>query len=37
MIMFEVPICCQFVRCTQPVAKFSEGRPPWQKAILYSM
>ncbi|CAF0986955.1 unnamed protein product [Rotaria sordida] len=37
MIMFEVPICCQFVRYTQPVASFSEKRPPWQKAILYSL
>ncbi|CAF1018969.1 unnamed protein product [Rotaria sordida] len=37
MIMFEVPICCQFVRYTQPVANFSEKRPPWQKAILYSL
>jgi len=37
MIMFEVPICCQFVSYTQPVARFSEKRPPWQKAILYSL
>jgi len=37
MIMFEVPICCQFVQFTQPVAKFSERRPPWQKAMLYSL
>jgi len=37
MIMFEVPICCQFVSYTQPVARFSERRPPWQKAVLYSI
>jgi hypothetical protein len=37
MIMFEVPICCQFVSYTQPVARFSEKRPAWQKAILYSI
>ncbi len=37
MIMFEVPICCQFVSYTQPVARFSEKRPAWQKAMLYSM
>jgi hypothetical protein len=37
MIMFEVPILCQFVSFTQPAARFSEKRPPWQKAILYSM
>ncbi|CAF0947214.1 unnamed protein product, partial [Didymodactylos carnosus] len=37
MIMFEVPICCQFVEFTQPVARFSEKRPPWQKALLYSI
>jgi hypothetical protein len=37
MIMFEVPICCQFVSYTQPVARFSERRPAWQKAMLYSM
>ncbi|CAF1179705.1 unnamed protein product [Adineta ricciae] len=37
MIMFEVPICCQFVSYTQPVAKFSETRPAWQKAMLYSL
>jgi hypothetical protein len=37
MIMFEVPICCQFVSFTQPVATFSEGRPAWQKAIIYSL
>ncbi|CAF2132567.1 unnamed protein product [Rotaria magnacalcarata] len=37
MIMFEVPICCQFVRFTQPVANFSENRPAWQKAFLYSI
>ena len=37
MIMFEVPICCQFVSFTQPVARFSEKRPAWQKAMLYSM
>ncbi|CAF2851496.1 unnamed protein product [Rotaria sp. Silwood2] len=37
MIMFEVPICCTFVSYTQPVARFSEKRPPWQKAILYSI
>jgi hypothetical protein len=37
MIMFEVPICCQFVRYTQPVARFSEKRPAWQKAIIYSI
>jgi hypothetical protein len=34
--MFEVPICCQFVQYTQPVAQFSEQRPAWQKAVLYS-
>jgi len=37
LIMFEVPICCQFVQYTQPVAQFSEQRPPWQKAVLYSL
>jgi len=37
LIMFEVPICCQFVQYTQPVAQFSEQRPPWQKAALYSV
>ncbi|CAF0970456.1 unnamed protein product [Adineta ricciae] len=37
LIMFEVPVCCQFVQYTQPAAKFSEQRPPWQKAILYSV
>jgi len=37
MVMFEVPICCQFVQFTQPVAQFSEKRPPWQKAMLYSI
>ncbi len=37
MIMFEVPICCQFVSYTQPVARFSEKRPAWQKAMIYSM
>ncbi|CAF1432684.1 unnamed protein product [Adineta steineri] len=37
MIMFEVPICCQFVSYTQPVAKFSERRPTWQKAMIYSI
>lgn len=37
LIMFEVPICCQFVQYTQPVAQFSQQRPPWQKAILYSL
>jgi len=37
MIMFEVPICCQFVSYTQPVARFSEKRPAWQKAMLYSL
>jgi hypothetical protein len=37
MIMFEVPICCQFVSYTQPVARFSEKRPAWQKAIIYSI
>jgi len=37
MIMFEVPICCQFVKYTQPVANFSERRPAWQKAIIYSL
>jgi len=37
LIMFEVPICCQFVRYTQPVAQFSEKRPAWQKAMLYSI
>jgi ABC-type multidrug transport system fused ATPase/permease subunit len=36
LIMFEVPICCQFVQYTQPVAQFSEQRPAWQKAVLYS-
>lgn len=36
MIMFEVPICCQFVQYTQPVAQFSQERPAWQKAVLYS-
>ena len=35
--MFEVPICCQFVQYTQPVAQFSEQRPAWQKAALYSL
>ena len=37
LIMFEVPICCQFVQYTQPVAAFSQQRPPWQKAILYTL
>ncbi|UJR21692.1 hypothetical protein I4U23_024769 [Adineta vaga] len=37
MIMFEVPICCQFVSYTQPVADFSKNRPAWQKAVLYSV
>lgn len=37
LIMFEVPICCQFVQYTQPVAEFSQQRPAWQKAILYSL
>ena len=36
LIMFEVPICCQFVQYTQPVAQFSQERPAWQKAVLYS-
>lgn len=36
VIMFEVPICCQFVQYTAPVAQFSQQRPPWQKALLYS-
>ncbi|CAF0786881.1 unnamed protein product [Rotaria sordida] len=37
LIMFEVPICCQFVQYTQPMAQFSEQRPSWQKAVLYSV
>ncbi|CAF1140112.1 unnamed protein product [Adineta steineri] len=37
LIMFEVPVCCQFVQYTQPVAQFSVQRPPWQKAVLYSV
>ncbi|CAF1462604.1 unnamed protein product [Rotaria magnacalcarata] len=37
VIMFEVPICCQFVRFTQPAAQFSQQRPAWQKAALYSV
>jgi hypothetical protein len=37
LIMFEVPVCCQFVQYTQPMAQFSEQRPPWQKAVLYSV
>lgn len=37
VIMFEVPICCQFVRFTQPAAQFSQERPAWQKAVLYSV
>jgi len=37
LIMFEVPICCQFVQYTQPVAQFSQQRPAWQKAVLYSV
>ncbi|CAF0828801.1 unnamed protein product [Rotaria sp. Silwood1] len=37
LIMFEVPICCQFVRYTQPAAQFSQQLPAWQKAVLYSV
>lgn len=37
LIMFEVPVCCQFVQYTQPVAQFSQQRPPWQKAALYTL
>jgi len=37
LIMFEVPVCCQFVQYTQPMARFSEQRPPWQNAVLYSV
>jgi hypothetical protein len=37
LMMFEVPICCQFVQYTQPVAQFSQQRPAWQKAVLYSV
>ncbi|UJR27615.1 hypothetical protein I4U23_008896 [Adineta vaga] len=37
LIMFEVPVCCQFVQYTQPLAQFSQQSPPWKKAILYSV
>jgi len=33
MIMFEVPICCQFVSYTEPVAKFSEKTPSMAKSF----
>ncbi|KAK3088286.1 hypothetical protein FSP39_017131 [Pinctada imbricata] len=33
--LFEAPCCCQFIEFADKIGTFSEGRPPWQKAVAY--
>jgi len=35
VLALEVPICFSMVQFLQPVTRFSEGRPHWQKVALY--
>lgn len=35
VLAFEVPICCSFIQFIEPLARFSESRPHWQKVVLY--
>lgn len=35
VLALEVPICCSFIQFMQPITKFSEGRPHWQKVAIY--
>jgi len=35
VLALEVPICCSFIQFMQPITRFSEGRPHWQKVGLY--
>jgi len=37
VLALEVPICFSFVEFLRPVTAFSEGRPHWQKVIIYMM
>ncbi len=35
VLALEVPICFSFVEFLRPVTAFSEGRPHWQKVVIY--
>ena len=37
VLAFEVPICCSFIQFIEPLARFTESRPHWQKVVLYIM
>lgn len=35
VMLLEAPCCCQFVEFADKISKFTDSRPPWQKAVLY--
>lgn len=35
LLIFEAPICCQFLEITKPIASFAERRSFLQKAFIY--
>lgn len=37
VIAFEAPCCCQFLDFIQPLARFSESRSAFQKALIYGL
>lgn len=37
LLIFEAPICCQFLEFTKPVASFAERRSFLQKAFIYGL
>lgn len=37
VMAMEVPICCSFVEFLRPLTQFSEGRPHWQKCVVYTV
>ncbi|KAK7465994.1 hypothetical protein BaRGS_00037431 [Batillaria attramentaria] len=37
VIALEAPCCCQFLDFIQPLARFSENRSPFQKALIYAL
>lgn len=35
VIVIEAPFCCMFLDFVQKFSAFADGRPPWQKSLLY--
>jgi len=35
VLVFEAPVCCAYIKYTQPVAAFGEKRTYLQKAIIF--